>query len=168
MYNNPYITNTYNPQMTKDRIDNQIAQLQQMKEQLPNQFMPQQPTNLTQNFQLAPNTQNNMKFVETINDVNREIVYTDTPFFSKDMSVLWIKNTKGEIKAYTLAEIIQKDEKDLKIDMLMAQIEELKKGSVINEYENESSNVSKYDTYNANTVESKKPNNGKSNTRNDK
>lgn len=41
----------YNPQITKDRIDQQIAQLQQMKEQI---VQPMQPTSLTQNFQLAP------------------------------------------------------------------------------------------------------------------
>ena len=49
MYN-PY----FNSQQTKDRIDNQILQLQQMKEQLSQQPIPQ-PTNLTQNFQIAPN-----------------------------------------------------------------------------------------------------------------
>ncbi len=130
MYNNPYI-NTYNPQTTKDRIDSQIAQLQQMKEQL-NQPI-NQPTNLTQNFQLAPSGASGMKFVETIDDVNRELVFNDTPFFSKDMSVVWIKNTKNEVKAYSLEEIIQKDEKDIQIEYLQAQIEELKKGINKNE-----------------------------------
>ena len=88
MYNNPYM-NTYNPQMTKDRIDNQIAQLQQMKEQLPQNNM--QPA-INQTFQLAPNNSNGMRYVETIDDVNKEMVFVDTPFFSKDMSVLWKSN----------------------------------------------------------------------------
>ena len=130
MYNNPYIS-AYNPQTTADRIDNQIAQLQQMKEQLPQQTP--QPTNLTQNFQLAPNSQNGIKYVETIEDVNKEIVFTDTPFFSKDMSVVWIKNAKNEIKIYSLEEIIQKDERDIQIEYLMNEIEELKKGKNKNE-----------------------------------
>ena len=60
--------------------------------------------------------------------MQKELVLGDTPYFSRDMSVVWIKNHKGEIKAYTLAEIVQKDEKDLKIEYLQAQIEELKKG----------------------------------------
>ena len=68
-----------------------------------------------------------LKFAENL-DVNKEMVYVDTPFFSKDMSVVWIKNNKNEIKAYELNEIVPKDERDIKIDFLLAQIEELKKG----------------------------------------
>ena len=53
MYNNPYM-NTFNPnygqQNMNDRIDNQIAQLQQMKEQMKNN----QPSQINQTFQLAP------------------------------------------------------------------------------------------------------------------
>ena len=125
MYNNPYVNN-YNQQNINDRIDSQIAQLQQMKEQIPNAISP--PPAINQTFQLAPNGASGMKYVETINDVKKEIVYMDMPFFSKDMSVLWVKNAKGDIKAYTLAEIIQKDEKDIMIESLQYQIEELKKG----------------------------------------
>ena len=55
------------------------------------------------------------------------MVIGDTPYFSKDMSVVWIKNTKGEIKTYELAEIIPKDSKDFEIAYLKSQIEELKK-----------------------------------------
>lgn len=131
MYN-PY----FNPQQTKDRIDNQILQLQQMKEQIAQQPIPQ-PTSLTQNFQIAPNNNNIIKYVNSIDDVNKEIVFGDTPFFSKDMSALWIKNTKGEIKSYTLAEVVIKDEKDLQIEFLQAQIEELKKGMKVYESDNE-------------------------------
>lgn len=147
MYNNPYI-NTYNPQTTKDRIDSQIAQLQQMKEQL-NQPI-NQPTNLTQNFQLAPSGASGMKFVETIDDVNRELVFNDTPFFSKDMSVVWIKNAKGEIKTYELNEIIAKDDKDIQIEMLQAQINEMK-GMIRNAKSN--------DEYVDEPVENEKPSN---------
>lgn len=124
MYNNPYMINqNYNQQSINDRIDNQIAQLQQMKEQMKHQ----QPTSINQTFQLAPQ-QNGMRFANSLDDVNKEMVYGDTPFFSKDMSIVWIKNNKNEIKAYELNEIVPKDEKDIKIDFLLAQIEELKKG----------------------------------------
>ena len=151
MYNNPYMINqNYNQQSINDRIDNQIAQLQQMKEQMKHQ----QPTSINQTFQLAPQ-QSGIRFANSLDDVSKEIIYGDTPFFSKDMSVVWIKNNKNEIKTYELNEIVPKDEKDIKIDFLLAQIEELKKGmrkdesyDVINEpiaksNENEeSSNVS--------------------------
>ena len=51
----------------------------------------------------------------------------DTPYFSKDMSVVWLKNTKGEIKTYELKEIVAKAEKDVEIAFLKAQIEDLRK-----------------------------------------
>ena len=81
-----------------------------------------------------------MRYASSIDEVNKEMVYIDTPFFSKDMSVVWVKNTKGEIKTYELTEIIPKDSKDLKIEYLQAQIEELKKGMKV--YES-NANVSK-------------------------
>ena len=153
MYNNPYMNYNLNmnQQSFNERIDNQIAQLQQMKEQMKNNNQQPVPTNLTQNFQLAPTHQGGMRYVNTIDDVNKEVVYADTPFFSKDMSVLWVKNNKNEIKTYELNEIIPKDDKDLKIEYLMAQIDELKKG--INKHEsNDDVNESITDA-----IESKEP-----------
>lgn len=123
MYNSPYF-NTYNPQASIDRINTQIAELEKMKQQLPQPNGA--PTNLTQNFQIAPNS-TTMKYADSIEEVQRDIVVGDTPYFSKDMSVLWVKNTRGDIKSYELNEIIQKDEKDLQIEFLQAQIESMKK-----------------------------------------
>jgi len=150
MFNNPY----YNPQASLDRINNQIAELEKMKQQIPQQL--QQPTNLTQNFQIAPQTQTGIRYANSIDEVKKEMIISDTPFFSKDMSVLWIKNIKGEIKAYTLAEIVEKDEKDLQIEFLQAQIEELKKG--MSTYESS-------DEYVDESVESEEPSSIKSNRR---
>lgn len=151
MYNNPYV-NPYNinygQQSLSDRIDSQIAQLNQMKEQIKNN---KQPPAINQTFQLAPNNNHAIKFVNTIDDVAKENVYFETPFFSKDMTVLWVKNAKGDIKTYELNEIIPKDEKDIQIEYLQAQIEELKKGVVINEPD---ANVDEPITE---PVESKKP-----------
>lgn len=130
MYNNPYM-NSYNPQITVDRINQQMNELEKMKQQLQ---QPQQvPTNLTQNFQLAPQNRDVIKYATSIEEVNRDMVIGDTPYFSKDMSVVWIKNTKGEIKTYELSEIIPKDNKDIQIEYLQAQIEELKRGMKKNE-----------------------------------
>lgn len=123
MYNSPYF-NTYNPQASIDRINTQIAELEKMKQQLPQPNGA--PTNLTQNFQIAPNS-TTMKYADSIEEVQRDIVVGDTPYFSKDMSVLWVKNTRGDVKSYELNEIIQKDEKDLQIEFLQAQIESMKK-----------------------------------------
>ena len=123
MYNNPYI-NVYNPQATVDRINSQMAELEKMKQQIQQQPI-QQPTNLTQNFQLAPNS-NSIKYANSIEEVQKDMVLGDTPYFSQDMSVVWIKNIKGDIKAYELNEIIQKDDKDLLIESLQMQLNEMK------------------------------------------
>ena len=120
MYNN-----LYNMQPSIDRINAQINELQKMKDNLQQPI--QAPTNLTQNFQLAPTNKEVIRYATSIDEVQRDMVIGDTPYFSKDMSVVWVKNSHGEIKTYELNEIIPKDEKDLKIDLLMAQIEELKK-----------------------------------------
>ena len=119
MYSNPY---AFNQQTSIDRLNEQINNLEKMKAQLQHP----QPTNLTQNFQLAPSRET-IKYANCIDEVQRDMVIGDTPYFSKDMSIVWVKNTKGEIKTYELNEIIAKDEKDLQIEMLQAQINELRK-----------------------------------------
>ena len=140
MFNNPYMPSAYNPQTTVDKINAQMNELEKMKNQL--QQPVQQPTNLTQNFQLAPTNRDVIKYANSIDEVKRDMVIGDTPYFSKDMSVVWIKNTKGDIKTYELNEIVPKDEKDLQIELLMSQIEELK-GMIKNEQSNSNVNESK-------------------------
>ena len=134
MYNNVF------GQQNLDRVNEQIRQLEAIRNQMQ---QPVQPTNLTQNFQLAPSNRDVIKYASSMEEVQREMVVGDTPYFSKDMSVVWIKNTKGDIKIYELNEIIPKDEKDLKIEYLQAQIEELKKGMKKNE---SIASVSEYDS----------------------
>lgn len=147
MYNNAYM-NGYNPQMTIDRINEQMNELNKIKQQL--QQPAQQPTNLTQNFQIAPSNRETMKYASSMEEVQREMVIGDTPYFSKDMSVVWIKNGKGEIKTYELNEIIAKDDKDIQIEMLQAQINEMK-GMIRNAKSN--------DEYIDEPVENEKPSN---------
>ena len=129
MYNSPYL-NAYSPQANIDRINNQITELENMKKQINQQ--PMQHPSINQTFQLAPNANYTMRFANTVDEVNKEIVTADTPFFSKDMSILWIKNNKNEIKTYEMKEIVPLDSKDIKIQYLEAQIEELK-GMIQNE-----------------------------------
>lgn len=147
MYNNPY-----NQQNNIDRINainNEIANLEMRRTQA---MMPQP---ITQNFQMLNN--NSMRYANDIEEVKRDYTINDTPFFSKDMSVLWVKNIKGDIKTYELKEIVQKDEKDMLIDALMLQIEDLKKerdknGQSDNKYVDKS-------------TQNKKSSNGKSSSR---
>ena len=80
-----------------------------------------------------PTNKEVIKYAASMEEVQKDMVIGDTPYFSKDMSVVWIKNAQGNIKTYELKEIIEKDEKDLKIEYLQAQIEELKKGTIVYE-----------------------------------
>ena len=119
MFNNPYMQ-----QQNLDRINDQIRQLENIRNQM------QQPAPITQNFQLAPSS--SIRYAKSIEEVDKSPVMGDTPFFSQDMAVMWLKNTTGEVKTYELKEIIKKDEKDLKIEFLMAQIEEMKNNAKSN------------------------------------
>lgn len=73
---NPYmIQGSYinDLQNMRDNIDKKIQQIQQQNYQ--------QPTNLTQNFQLAPtNGNNNIKNVNSLDEVQKELVLADTYF----------------------------------------------------------------------------------------
>ena len=120
MYNNLYNPYVYNPQNDIDKKNAQISDLENRKNKI------QQPTPITQNFQLAP-FKDVIRYASSIDDVQREMVNGDTPYFSKDMSVVWIKNVKGDIKTYELNEIIPKDEKDMQIEMLRNEIEQMKR-----------------------------------------
>lgn len=160
MYNNPYVRN-YNQQNMYDQIDNQINQLQQMREQMKNNAN-QQPA-INQTFQLAPSNLGGLRYFNTIDEVDKEVVYSDTPFFSKDMSVLWLKNNKGEIRTYELKEIIPKDSKDLQIEYLQARIDKLE-GMIKDEQpitnvnaEQITTNTSEYDDTTGATAEKNKP-----------
>lgn len=140
MYNNPYMPNYYtnfNQQNMNDRIDGQIAQLQQMKEQIKNNPIqqPNQQPAINQTFQLAPNGNGGIRYVDSIDEVSKQTVFMDTPFFSKDLSILWIKDSSGGIRAYELNEIVKKDEKDMQIELLIARVNELE-GMINNEQSN--------------------------------
>lgn len=105
-----------------------------------NQPVPQQP--ITQNFQLSP-THTGMRFVNSIDDVRKELVYFETPYFSRDMSVMWIKNVRGEIIPYEIKRIVIKDEKDMQMEKMQKEIEELKEK--LNEKPNDESSNSNGD-----------------------
>jgi len=128
MYGN--YMNSFNQQSNLDRINNQIAELEKIRANLQ---QPVQP--ITQNFQLAPTA--TIKYAHNIDEVLKTSVVVDTPFFSQDMSVLWVKNASGDVKSYELKEIIKKDEKDLQIEFLKAKIDELEKGMKSNAKSND-------------------------------
>lgn len=122
-------------QNMKDRIDRQMQQVQQMNQ---NQMQNQQPVPITQNFQLAPNPNNNeleSKYVNNIDEVKNTFVMKTGVFLNKDFTSMWVKTTDGNIKTYELNEVIQQDPKDVEINNLKKEIQRMRE--MIN-YGNES------------------------------
>lgn len=146
--NNWAFNNPYSQQLNIERIDKQIEELNKIKNQYQQPL--QQPTNLTQNFSFTPINKEVIRYANSIEEVQKENVIADTPYFSKDMKIVWIKNVSGDIKAYELKEIIQKDEKDIQIEFLQAQLNELK--GMINNAKSNNDDVDE-------PIESKKPTN---------
>lgn len=104
-----------------------------------NQPIPQQQPPITQNFQLSP-THTGLRYVNSADDVRKDLVYFETPYFSRDMRFMWIKNVKGEVTPYEIKKIEYKDEKDLQMEQMQREIEELKerlneKSSITNDIE---------------------------------
>lgn len=131
--NQYYSQNMQSLQEMKDRIENQMRQIQQQSQMQ----QPMQP--ITQNFQLAPQQNNNneleSKYVDNIEEVKNTFVMKTGIFINKDYSTLWIKDVTGNIKAFKIEEIIELDEKDREILDLQKQVNELK-GMIANELRN--------------------------------
>lgn len=138
---NPQIMN-FDKQILEER--NKIAELERQKMQA--LYTP--PTILNQTIQAGPQS-NGIKYAESIDEVNREIVFADTLFINKGFTNLWFKNPRGEVKTYLLEEFIPKDEKDIKIENLEKQLNDLKK-----EITNNASKYSSFNQPNNSTVES--------------
>lgn len=79
---------------------------------------------ITQNFQLSPI--NNFRIVNALEDVEKEMVLNDTYFLGKELNDFWIKNSRGDIRTFELKEIIPKTDKDILIEKLQKEIEEMK------------------------------------------
>jgi len=154
MYGYGIYNTTNNTQANIDRINSQIKELENMRLHLQN--VPQNTTtpSINQTFQLAPNSQSGVRYANNIEEVKKEFVVNDTPFFDKNMTILWLKNAKGEIRTYELNEVILKDEKDMLIESLQMQINDLRRGL---------ENAKSVDTDDDGSVEEQKPTNVRSN-----
>ena len=127
-------------QNMRDRIDNQMRQIQQQQNQIPQQV----PTNLTQNFQITPqqNITNELesRFANNIDEVKNTFVMKTGIFVDKDMKNLWLKNVNGDIRTFILEEVIEEDEKDLEIKRLRSELNQIK-GMINNANEPVNSNI---------------------------
>lgn len=123
-YGNPNAYNIQEMQNLRERIDKQIAQMQN-----PQPFVPQ-PPQIQQTFQLNNPQQNSSdfdaKYTENVEEVKNTLTLRNTLFLTKDMTTMWLKDAGGNVKAYSLSEVIEKDEKDAKIDELTKQIEDMR------------------------------------------
>ena len=128
---NSYAQNNYlnELQQMRDKIDKQIQQSQQSQQQP--QIMPNStPTNLTQNFQLAPQQNNNSelesRYAENIDEVKNTFVMKTAIFATKDFGTIWLKDVSGNIRTFKTEEIFEIDEKDIQIQNLQRELEEMK------------------------------------------
>ena len=138
-------------QNMKDRIDNQMRQLQ-------NQQPIQQPQ-IHQNFQLAPQNNNNeleSKYADSFDEVKNTFVMKTGIFTKRDFSTIWIKDVSGNIRTFKTEEIVELDEKDREILDLQRQLNELR---------GEIENAKSVNTDVIRTVESKKSTRTSSNSK---
>lgn len=153
-----YYNNMYGFQPNIDRINRQIEDLQNLKMQMqsPQQMMNPQTPAINQTFQLSnPQSLNDFdgKYVTGIDEVKNTLAIKNTLFVNKEMNLLWLKDVSGNIKSYTLTEIIELDEKDKKIQELEKQLNEMK-GMM----ENVKSNVRNDEWNDGNVAKQKSPN----------
>ena len=83
-----------------------------------------QPTILNQTIQAGPQS-SGVRYAESIDDVNREMIFVDTLFVNKEFTNMWYKTPQGVVRPFLLEEIVPKDEKDLRIESLEKQVKEL-------------------------------------------
>lgn len=117
--------NGFNPQINV--IDRQILEERNKINELEKQRIQAQyaqPTILNQTIQAGP-TSSGIRYAESIDDVNREMIYTDTLFVNRDFTNMWYKTPQGKVRPFLLEEIIPKDDKDLRIESLEKQVREL-------------------------------------------
>lgn len=117
-------------QNMKDRIDRQMQQVQQMNQnQIQQQPVLQPQPQIHQSFQLAPQSsfsEIQAKYVSDINDVKNTFVMSLGMFLNKEMTTLWLKNINGEIRTFSLNEIIEQDPKDIEINNLKQELQNMK------------------------------------------
>ena len=163
---NPY--NPYNQssvQMYKENLKNIMeqarGQLQQL-DQMPMQ-QPMSPVPITQNFQIAPQSNNpndlQSSYVNNIDEVRNIFMQKNGVFVNKDLSNMWFKNTEGKIRTFTITEIIEKDEKDIQIDNLKKENDN--KNFEINNLRQEIENMRTLILQKNNTPQESQPNNVK-------
>lgn len=133
-YYSPIMSPMGREQALKNIIDQATKELNIIQTQ-------QYPPNLTQNFQITP-VQSGIPFkiVNSIDDINNEIVITDTYFLLNNYTKLYIKNARGDLRTFNVIEDKPKDEKDLLIEDLKKQIDELK-GGILNANTNTTSDA---------------------------
>ena len=160
--NQYYMQNMQDLQNMKERIDKQMQQMQQFNQ---NQMQQQPtPTNLTQNFQLAPNPTNNeleSKYANSLDEVRNTFVMKTGVFVNKDFTSMWVKNTNGDIKTFELNEVIETDPKDIEINNLKQELQRMRE-MIANESNVDNSDINgEHESKNATKLSNNKRSNAK-------
>lgn len=113
-------------QNMREKIDRQMQQMQQLNQQ---QQQPTMQPQIHQNFQLAPQpnaSEIQAKYVTDVEEVKNTFVISFGLFINKELNTLWLKNINGEVRTFALSEIIEQDPKDVEINNLKQEIENMK------------------------------------------
>lgn len=115
----------YNSQFNIDRINNQIKDLENLRNQFQNipQPMPQQPIQNIINTNNSQNIDFEARYIKKDEEVENIIVQRKTAFISPENRFLKVKDIDGTITTYEL--IPPLDEKDKKIMELENKIKEM-------------------------------------------
>ena len=114
-------------QNMREVLDNKYRQAQQYQQSY---STGPQPTAINQTFQLS-NPQQNVndfdgKYAQNIDEIKNTLTLKNTLFLNKEMSFLWLKDISGNIKTYSLTEVIELDEKDKEIEALKKELKNMK------------------------------------------
>lgn len=125
----PYNPIIPNQTAQEQSLENIIQQASNQLQQLRNRPVAT-PTNLTQNFQITPQTQNpnelQSAYANNIDEVKNIFMTKNGIFVDKGLTVAWFKDTEGKIRTFSLIEVIEKDEKDVEIENLKAEINQMR------------------------------------------
>ena len=106
-------------QKMRDDINDQLAHIQTQQPQIQQTFITQgqQPYDIP------------ARWTNNIDEVKHTLVYTATIFMDRNNAQFYIKDETGSIKTYSFTEVVQLDEKDIKIQELENKIKELEGGN---------------------------------------
>ena len=144
----------YNPQQMIDRINNQIKELEGLRNNYQNVMQPAPVNNfINTNQQLPQNDMIEMRILNENEQVDNIYVQNKTLFLNEKNMIL--KDTNGKLEKWNIKKIYPIDEKDIKIDELSKKVAELE--ARLNEPKQSIESINKFNQSDADVIEYVEP-----------